>query len=568
MTAISNSPQPISPNAEDQRDALLAQRLNQLCDMAKGGQNPDWSTIAKSDPELVAELKQLWATAMMADAVGTEASQFANEKTTSTSDPSASGMKPLSTEIHLPARFGDYELIEEVGRGGMGIVYRARHVSLDREVAVKMLLRGTLASISDENRFRHEAESAARLQHPGIVPVYDAGKISGRLYFSMRYIRGETLSHILLRGPLEPRHAASLLAAVSRAVQFAHDHGVIHRDLKPSNILIDTHGQPHVSDFGLASRTTDAASLTRTGAILGTPAYMAPEQAAGKRGQTGPASDVYSIGTILYHMLTGRPPFQAASPVDLVFQVLEQDPPPPREVNPKADRDLSLVALRCLQKPPDLRYASAAALADDLETYLRGEPVTARSGRFTQIVSRLFRETHHAVVLTNWGLLWMWHSLVLLVVCISTNTLSLVGDSNRIHYFLLWTAGLGTWAAVFWWLRRRMGPVTFVERQIAHIWGASMIGIALLFPIEHILGLKVLTLSPAVAIAAAMIFFIKAGILSGTFYFQAVLLFATALVMARFPRYSHFIFGVVAAACFFVPGLKYYRQRIREEALS
>lgn len=552
------------PEVDDARDAELAERLFGLIELARQGRTPDWSAIQKDRPDLMDELKQLWAMSMMADAVAMETENFSRQVQPA-SGGSGGSRDPISAELDLPVQFGDYELREVIGRGGMGIVYRAWQTSLDREVAVKMLLRGQYASPADERRFRHEAESAARLQHPGIVPVYETGQINGRLFFSMRYIRGETLAKILVRGPMDPRAAADILAKVCRAVHFAHENGVIHRDLKPSNILLDESGYPHVSDFGLASRVSDQASLTRTGAILGTPAYMAPEQAAGSRGQSGPASDIYSIGTILYHMLTGRPPFQAATPVDIVFQVLEQDPPQPRRINPRADRDLSLVALRCLQKPPDLRYPTAEALAADLDAYLRDEPVTARSGHFVQVVSRLFRETHHAAVLNNWGLLWMWHSLVLLVVCCFTNSLLLLQDHNRVHYFLLWTAGLGTWAAVFWWLRRRLGPVTFVERQIAHIWGASMIGIAMLFPIEHLLHLKVLTLSPVVAIAAGMVFFIKAGVLSGSFYVQAVLLFLTALVMAEFPQFSHFIFGVVGAGCFFGPGLKYYRQRLREE---
>jgi serine/threonine-protein kinase len=327
--------------------------------------------------------------------------------------------------------------------------------------------------------------------------------------------------------------------------------------------LLDRAGRAHVTDFGLAKQISDAASLTRTGAVLGTPAYMAPEQAAGARGQVGPPSDVYSLGVILYHMLTGRPPFQAASPVDTVLMVLEQDPVPPRMLNPKADRDLEMIALRCLQKPTDLRYPTAAALADDLQAYLNDERVAAASGQFRQVVTWWFRETHHAVVLENWGLLWMWHSLALLVVCSLTNGLYLSDVQNRWVYLLLWTAGLGTWAAVFWALRRRQGPVTFVERQIAHLWASSMIGIAMLFPLEWWLDLKVLALSPVLGIINGMVFVAKAGILSGAFYVQAIALFLTAGLMAVFPDYAHFIFGLVSAACFFFPGLKYYRQRNR-----
>ena len=252
----------------------------------------------------------------------------------------------------------------------------------------------------------------------------------------------------------------------------AHRHGVLHRDLKPSNILIDREGRPHVADFGLAKRL-DAVRTDVPGAIVGTPGYMAPEQVGGGRGRIGPASDVYSLGAILYQMLTGRPPFQAATALDTVFLVLEQEPVPPRLLNPRVDRDLELIALKCLQKPADLRYPSAAALAADLEAYLAGEPISARSGRFTAVVSRALRETHHAAVLENWGLLWIWHSVVVLLLCLLTNSLQERGIRSPGPYVLIWTVGFGTWAAIFWWLRHRGGPVTFVERQIAHVWGAA-----------------------------------------------------------------------------------------------
>jgi len=246
-----------------------------------------------------------------------------------------------------------------------------------------------------------------------------------------------------------------------------------------------------------------------------------------------------------------------------VLLVLEQDPVPPRMLNPKADRDLEMICLRCLQKPIDLRYPSAAALADDLEAYLNDESISARSGRFAQVLAGLMRETHHAAVLENWGLLWMWHSLALLIACSATNTLYLLGVTNRWYYFLLWTAGLGAWAAVFWALRRRMGPVTFVERQIAHLWAGSMICIALLFPLEAWLDFPVLKLSPVLGLVTGMVFLAKAGILSGEFYVPAIALFLTAGLMAYFPDHGHFLFGLVSACCFFFPGLKYYRQRLR-----
>ena len=288
---------------------------------------------------------------------------------------------------------------------------------------------------------------------------------------------------------------------------------------------------------------------------------MSPEQAAGNRGQVGPTSDVYSLGSILYHMIAGRPPFKGQSAVDVVLMVLEEDAPPARTINPLANRDLEMVATRCMQKPVDLRYESAASLAEDLDAWLADEPVAARKGRMSQIAALMFRETHHAAVLENWGLLWVWHSLVLFVVCVLTNALQWYGIQSRMAFFLLWTAGLGAWAGVFWMMRQRMGPVTFVERQIAHVWAGSMISIGFLFPLEGILDLPVLKLSPMLGISSGVVFLIKASMLSGSFYFQAVSLFLTAIAMAWWPDYGHVIFGLVAAMCFFVPGWKYHRRR-------
>jgi serine/threonine-protein kinase len=281
----------------------------------------------------------------------------------------------------------------------------------------------------------------------------------------------------------------------------------------------------------------------------------------------GTATDVYSLGAILYAMLTGRAPFQSASPVDTLLMVLEQDPPPPRVLNPQADPDLELIALKALQKPADLRYVSADAMADDLEAYLRHEPISARSSHFSQVLSRAFRETHHAAILENWGLLWMWHALVLLVLCLVTNGMQLWDVTSRWPYFLLWTAGLGAWAFIFWNLRRRDGPVTFVERQIAHVWAASMGCSTMLFGVEALLGLPVLTLSPVLPLIAAAVFVVKAGILSGMFYIHAAVLFATAIPMALGQRagwnYGLTLFGIVSAGTFFAPGVKFYRQRVR-----
>jgi serine/threonine-protein kinase len=328
-------------------------------------------------------------------------------------------------------------------------------------------------------------------------------------------------------------------------------------------VLLDHEGQPHVTDFGLAKRVAGGNSLTRSGTIVGTPSYMAPEQITGSRGALSPASDVYSLGVILYETLTGRPPFQAASPVDTLMLVLEQDPVPPRLLNPLVNRDLEMICLKCLQKSPELRYATAQGLADDLRAFLNGEPISARPSGLRQFVGRMLRETHHAPVLENWGLLWMWHSLIILLLCVVTNWMAWQGVQGHLPYLALWSVGLVAWGATFWALRRRGGPVTFVERQFAHLWAAGVSASIALFVVEWLIGLRVLTLSPVLAVFAGMVFLGKAGILSGEFYLWAGAMFVTAGLMALFAPIGLVLFGVVSAASFFFPGLKYHRQRLR-----
>jgi hypothetical protein len=275
--------------------------------------------------------------------------------------------------------FGDYELLTEIARGGMGVVYKARQVSLNRIVALKMiLLVGPLAGARELQRFKAEAEAVANLDHPNIVPVYEVGEHRGQPYFSMKFVEGGSLADQVSELVQDPERTASLLARVARAVHFAHQRGILHRDLKPANILIDRNGTPLVSDFGLARRLEGESGLTSTGAIVGTPAYIAPEQARAEK-QLTTAADVWALGAMLYECLTGRPPFQARNAVETLQQVIGSDPPWPRTINPRADRDLGIIALKCLRKDPAQRYESAGAVADDLERWLRDEPIRARS---------------------------------------------------------------------------------------------------------------------------------------------------------------------------------------------
>lgn len=309
-----------------------------------------------------------------------------NDEQTLLSAPSIAPVAGEPTVGQSVRYFGDYELLEEIARGGMGVVFKARQVNLNRIVALKMILSGQFASVKDVQRFHAEAEAAAQLDHPGIVPIFEIGEQSGQHYFSMAYIEGESLAQRITKGPLPPKEAAELVRKICDAIAYAHDCSVIHRDLKPANILIDAGGQPRVTDFGLAKRTEERSDLTGTGQILGTPAYMPPEQAAGKTDETGPLADVYSLGAILYCSLSGRPPFQSASPLDTLKQVIEQQPIAPQTLNPQVPTDLDTICLKCLEKNPTLRYESAKALGDDLARYLSGEPIAARPPSLIRLV--------------------------------------------------------------------------------------------------------------------------------------------------------------------------------------
>jgi serine/threonine protein kinase/tetratricopeptide (TPR) repeat protein len=281
--------------------------------------------------------------------------------------------------------FGDYEVLEEIGHGGQGVVYRARQKSLNRIVALKVIGLAHWATEAHVKRFRLEAEAAASLNHPCIVPIYEVGERDGACYFSMGLVEGGQLDAVAKREPIPLRHAAELIAKLARTVSYAHEHGILHRDIKPGNILLDAKGEPHLTDFGLARLVETESSVTRTMEVLGTPSYMAPEQAVGNNARVSSATDIYGLGAVLYQLLTGQPPFAGGTTYETIKLLLDTEPRQPRLLNPKVDRDLSTICLKCLDKDPQRRYASALALAEDLECWLKHEPIRARrTGIFTR----------------------------------------------------------------------------------------------------------------------------------------------------------------------------------------
>src|SRR6476620_3843839 len=293
--------------------------------------------------------------------------------------------KKTARAVELLGELGDYELLDEVGRGGQGVVFRARQKSLNRTVALKVISLGQWASKAHLKRFRLEAEAAAKLEHPGIVPIHEVGERDGSCYFSMKFVEGGQLDEVARREPMPIRPAVELITKVARTVHYAHEHGILHRDIKPGNILLDAKGEPHLTDFGLARLVESESSVTQTLDVLGTPSYMAPEQAVGNNTAVSSTTDVYGLGAVLYQLLTGQPPFAGGTTYETIKLLLDTEPRQPRLLNPKIDRDLSTICLKCLEKDPKRRYSSALALAEDLEHWLKHEPIQARHiGIFTR----------------------------------------------------------------------------------------------------------------------------------------------------------------------------------------
>ncbi len=408
------------PTDESPTDDRLDEVINTYLEARQSGRETDRTALLSTHPELAADLRRFFDAHDAVERMSRPLRDVAQAARVLGDDPdSVDSPDPNSS---IPMEFGAYVLFEVLGAGGMGVVYRALHRSLNRHVALKQIIAGPLASESDIQRFRNEAEAAAQLEHPNIVPIYEVGEYQGRRYLTMRLIEGGNLAGHRERFRDDPRAAARLMTVVAEAVHHAHRRGFLHRDLKPSNILLDGEGQPLVTDFGLARRIGVESTLTGSGAILGSPPYMAPEQTGGRTNEITTATDVYGLGAILYVLLTGGPPFQCDTPLETIHRVRTTLPEPPRRLNPRVDRDLETICLKCLEKEPSQRYTSAESFGDDLRRWLHGHPILARRpGTLRRIVLWVRRRPYASALLATaatlfaLGLLtvvWQWRTAV------------------------------------------------------------------------------------------------------------------------------------------------------------
>jgi serine/threonine protein kinase len=474
-----------------------------------------------------------------------------------------------ATAFKPHSMFGDYELLTEVARGGMGIVYKARQKALDRVVALKMILAGRLATPDDLGRFRTEAEAAARLSHPNIVTVYEVGELDGQHFFSMEFIEGTTLAQRLAGGPLPGRAAARYVRLIARAVHYAHQNGILHRDLKPSNILVDAADEPQVTDFGLAKRLGGDSGQTRTGAVLGTPSYMAPEQAAGRIKDLGPWTDVYGLGAVFYELLTGRPPFRSDTPVDTVMHVIERDPVPPRLLNPKVDPDLQTICLKCLEKDPRRRYPTAEALAEDLQRYLNGEQISARSANMLDYLSRALDRSQHDAAFHTWSTMVLAVAVIVLVEHLAIFLLTWTGQPRE-SVLLARVAQFALIGVVFWWNRGdRLLPTSSAERELWTIWIGYVVAYLMNSILVRVLiangvigpgpaappAWEDLIMYPLSGILSGMAFFVMGSNYWGRCYAVGLAFFGVAALMPLFLSWAPLAFGVLWGSALAALGL-------------
>jgi serine/threonine-protein kinase len=466
------------------------------------------------------------------------------------------------------ARIPGYVILSTLGRGGMGVVYQARQEKLGRVVALKMILAGAHAGAADLARFKTEAEAIARLQHPHIVQVYEVGEHGGLPYFSLEFCAGGSLERKLSGTPLPPAEAAALAEALARAMQAAHEKGVIHRDLKPANVLLTADGTPKVSDFGLARRL-DTDRQTATGAVMGTPSYMAPEQAEGTK-EVGPAADVYALGAVLYECLTGRPPFRAATAYDTILQVVGEAPVPPRRVNAQVPAGLEAVCLKCLEKDPRRRYGSAGALAEDLGRYLAGEPISARSLNLVSRVTSALEHSHYDVRFRAYSTIIFGFAFIMLLAEVA-KWLAFARAPTLVVVSAVEAARLGSVLGLVVWLRPSgLRSTSAAERMLWSVWVGYVItlwamGLAHWIDVGGWVAAQEYQLYPPIAAATGLAFFVLGCSYWGWCYALGLAFHALALLMALDLRWAPLEFGALWAAALVIVGIRLRRLGTAEQ---
>jgi serine/threonine protein kinase len=536
-----------------------AERLGQAPDRARWlAENPDVAAELATFLSAHDQLQQLGLPTPDVPRPARSCAPSAGEPEATLSGSAANG----STHAKLPpasagGRFvGDYVLLERIAHGGMGVVYKARQVSLDRIVAVKMILAGELAGEADVQRFHTEATAAANLQHPHIVKVYEVGRHAGQHYFSMEYVEGPTLAKLVRDGPLPAKRAARYVQQIAEALDYAHQKGVIHRDLKPSNVLIDAGDRARVTDFGLAKRVEAEGSLTVSGQILGTPQYIAPEQVGPRREPAGPHTDVYGLGAVLYELLTGRPPFYGQTVVETLIQVRENDPVPPRWLNPQTPRELELVCLKCLEKDPLRRYPTAQAVADDLACFLRGESINVSSLNLWDRLARTLERSYHDVEFHTWSTMLTWlavivcaaHTAVFLILYFGTaHTRPWVAVVRGMEFAAM---GVMLWAQRQHWFPPRSMP----SRQLFSLWIAYLAGTATFAVIGRLRAAAAtpfdeLSVYPQLAVLASLGYIMMGSSYWGYCYLFGAIFLVLAVVMSAFPTWAPLMFAVAWIVC-------------------
>lgn len=482
--------------------------------------------------------------------------------------PAALTLMPPDNAPQRPSISG-YEIHGELGKGAMGIVYKARHLQLDRVVALKMIRSGVQASPGELQRFLTEAEAVARMQHPNIVQIFETGRHQELPFFSLEFVAGGNLADKLRGTPLLALEAAQLVETLARGMHYAHEQGIIHRDLKPANVLLTEEGQPKITDFGLAKKL-DEAGQTHSGAIMGTPSYMAPEQAEGRNKELGPAVDIYALGAILYELLTGRPPFRAATALDTLLQVSKDDPVPPRLLQPTVPRDLETVCLTCLRKEPGKRYPTALALAKDLERYQRKEPIDAKAeslgGQFRHAIES-YREVPS---LETWPAIF-WGA----GICFVTHTcvFALAWFCQPVYtVWLLFALYLAANLAVLWrYHLSRYRAIGVAERESMIITFASLIMtvalVVTLGPLRPLAPARdCLTCYPALVILMGMVCFVHGMTHWGRFYLIGLAHIPLAIGLRFIPDWAPLIYGTLGSLTLCWTGFRLPALMTRQEA--